>query len=662
MEPAKKKPRVVQKFKSDYSIMWPFVKASRVSENHAFCSTCAVDFSIAHGGRDDVRKHVRSKKHEAREEIKSKTVSVSSFFNQEAVNKEEQKVVKAEMLFLRFLVEHNIPLAASDHAGELFRAMFPDSDISKKYGSGRTKTTAISKCMAKDLAESLALKMKHQPFSIATDGSNDGGEDQIYPIVVRYYNADCGKIMTELLNIPACKSSSTGENIFKLLDNELKRHDVSWQNCIAFGCDNASVMTGKHKGVAAFIKKENSHVQIQGCPCHLLHLAAKAGNSQLSINAEEVLIDLFYYFDKSSKRRHDFQQFQEETGVRLAKILKHGPTRWLSLFECITRLIEQWPALEAYFNKDSGNSTDRQRRIKGFFSNPMSKAYCLFLKNIMPLFLKSNVFLQKEEPVFHKMQESLQNIIVELLIKFVKPKVISECENIFEIQHNVKANQKHRQDVVLGAEVREYLTKLKDDKKISHEEESTFFNEVRCFLSESCRYITEKLPLQDKVLTHAQVLSIKSRMEQSFNSLEYLINKFPCLLPREKRDQLETQFMKYQIEKFPPNILEEERIDVAWHLIGQIKDCEGNAKYHLLSKVMLGLCVLPHSNASSERVFSLVRKAKTEFRASMSTEVLSSLMIQRVAMIARNEVCYNASFTKEQLSMAKSARRLCQSL
>ena len=46
-----------------------------------------------------------------------------------------------ETLFAHFLVEHNIALSASDHAGEMFRNMFPNSKIAKSYASGRTKIT-----------------------------------------------------------------------------------------------------------------------------------------------------------------------------------------------------------------------------------------------------------------------------------------------------------------------------------------------------------------------------------------------------------------------------------------------------------------------------------------------------------------------------------------
>ena len=37
--------------------------------------------------------------------------------------------------------------------------------------------------------------------------------------------------------------ASTGQNIFKLMDSELEKRDITW-DCMSFGEDNAMVMQG----------------------------------------------------------------------------------------------------------------------------------------------------------------------------------------------------------------------------------------------------------------------------------------------------------------------------------------------------------------------------------------------------------------------------------
>ena len=196
-------------------------------------------------------------------------------------------------------MEHNLPLALTDHMSDLFTKIFPDSQIAKKHAAGRTKTRGLVQVLADSAESSMTSEIQQKPFSMSTDGSNDKGLEQLYPIVIRYQNDT--KVVTDCLTMATTEGSSRCENIFKALDRELSFRGVSWSNCISFGCDNASVMLGRLNGVAAHVQKRNPSFHIQGCPCHLLHIAAKKGASALRINLEEAIIDIFYYLENSSK-------------------------------------------------------------------------------------------------------------------------------------------------------------------------------------------------------------------------------------------------------------------------------------------------------------------------------------------------------------------------
>ena len=73
---------------------------------------------------------------------------------------------------------------------------------------------------------------------------------------------------------------------------------------ILIGCNNA---------IASRCKNENPDIFISGCACHLAHIAATEANDAftdvLGINIEDVLIDLFYWFDKSSKRKEKLSEY-----------------------------------------------------------------------------------------------------------------------------------------------------------------------------------------------------------------------------------------------------------------------------------------------------------------------------------------------------------------
>ena len=80
--------------------------------------------------------------------------------------------------------------------------MFSDSKIASKYACARTKTSAVIDELAKNTTASTAEKLHLQPFSLATDGSNDGGLAQLYPVLVTYFDDAKGQVIQELPSLP----------------------------------------------------------------------------------------------------------------------------------------------------------------------------------------------------------------------------------------------------------------------------------------------------------------------------------------------------------------------------------------------------------------------------------------------------------------------------
>lgn len=66
-------------------------------------------------------------------------------------------------------------------------------------------------------------------------------------------------------------------------------------------------------------------------------------------NVEEMVIDLFYWFDKSTKRKANLQSYCVFCDTSYREIIKHVSTRWLSLEKAIDRVLQQYEALSSYF-------------------------------------------------------------------------------------------------------------------------------------------------------------------------------------------------------------------------------------------------------------------------------------------------------------------------
>lgn len=82
----------------------------------------------------------------------------------------------------------------------------------------------------------------------------------------------------------------------------------------------------------------------------------------------------------------------------------------------------------------------------------------------------------------------------------------------------------------------------------------------------------------------------------------------------EAVDALEVEFSKLQAQDLPPYILQEERVDAQWRMVSQLRTADGSLKFSRIAEVMLAIVRIPRGNAEYERLFSLVRKTRTEFQ------------------------------------------------
>ncbi|GFN92215.1 connexin 27.5 [Plakobranchus ocellatus] len=281
-----KRAKFLTEFKEDYTKEWPFIKRSRLGEHHSRCEICCSDMKIASGGHSDIQRHTLTPKHMSLAKCQASTTSLVSMFQPR--NETANEAIMAEVLFTILLVAHNLPLSMADHMGKLFRAMFPDSEIAEQYACARTKTRHIIDVLADDVEKKATKGAKQSVFSLSTDGSNDRGAEQLYPLVLCYRNGE--QVVTNTLTITTPVGASTGANIFEASNKELCIRGLDWCQCLSFGCDNASVMVGRLNGVATHIKEANPTIHIQGCPCHLLHLAAKKVRDRLQDVATDLLL------------------------------------------------------------------------------------------------------------------------------------------------------------------------------------------------------------------------------------------------------------------------------------------------------------------------------------------------------------------------------------
>ena len=123
-------------------------------------------------------------------------------------------------------------------------------------------------------------------------------------------------------------------------------------------------MVGERSGFKKLLKHDISSVFIMGCICHSMALCASHTVNVLPSYLETFLKDVSSYFSRSSKRKRDFMAIQQVARAVPHKMVKLSQSRWLSREKVISTVIEQYDALNLYFEKEcKTDKVDGARKI-----------------------------------------------------------------------------------------------------------------------------------------------------------------------------------------------------------------------------------------------------------------------------------------------------------
>ena len=542
--------------------------------------------------------------------------------------------------------------------------MFPDSKIALGFASGRTKTTAIVKyALAPALNAQVIEECQSSPFTLLCDGGNDQMGKKYFGIMVRYWSETASQPVTRFLAMPIC-NEATAEALFGAMAEELRTRDIPWSNVIGYASDTASVIVGQHNSVLSRIHEKQPKLFSLGCLCHLAALCAAAALKKLPVSVDNLLIDIYYHFKHSSKRWSEFADIRAEfSDIKPLRVLKHSTSRWLSLERCVKRLIEQWPALYAYFDRqvDIEPTDDHVQRVAKQLADPEVKLFCHFVAYAIKPINKFNIAFQTHASRIGTLRSDVRKLLRRLLSNFVEPDVLRSMDDILSINYQDRDQQVKDDELGIGTSTRMLLCGELEDEVVGTRIETRFFRSVREFYETSVTKMLAKFPFSDNIFEDLAFLDPRNRSLSSPTGMIRLANRFTSL-ETDEIDCLVMELRDYRAasdSELPTfDHREYAAIDHFWAAMAEVKlvTDEESFRFGMLSRVAKVLLILPHSNADPERLFSMVRKIETELRKQLDPSTVCDLLSVKVN---NDNPCYGNKplLTEDMLASAKSATR-----
>ena len=116
------------------------------------------------------------------------------------------------------------------------------------------------------------------------------------------------------------------------------------------------------------------------------------------------------------------------------RILKHCPTRWLSLEKVVNRTLSHLPALKSYFASHKNvQKTGKVKPIHDRLHDPMTSLMLNFLAFILPHINRFNVIFQTEQCMIGNLLPEMGRLLRIFIVKFVQMRCVKSCLNLKEV-------------------------------------------------------------------------------------------------------------------------------------------------------------------------------------------------------------------------------------
>lgn len=649
--------------------------APDVSNPHkARCKICCKCFDITAMGESAVKSHQKSAKHSENMQAAGSSGTMKSFLtiSESRPNephpvpsqssdlmdacKKHELVMDAEILWTLKVITSHYSYRSSAHVNELFKKMFPDSEVAQAFTCGEQKCSYIA-ChgLRPFFLSSLRQEIGNSDYYVVLfdESLNEHCQQKQMDVHLRYW--DASQSVTTRYFTSVFMGHARAEDLQEKLLNALE--PLPLQKIVQISMDGPNVNLKALKGLQEHLHK-NYQVRcldLGSCSLHTVHNAYKAGLTASKWRLDVLLSSVSRLFLDAPARREDFVAV---TGQSLFP-LKFCAHRWIENVPVIERVLLLWSDVKEYVEVARSKEVNLPKcasfqNLVDFCCDPLVIAKLKFALAVAVALQPFLTLFQTDRPLVFFLAKDLENIVRKLLTKFLKPSILCSSVGITGLL-KIDIEDLNNHVPLEKVDVGQTAEQLLKSHKISAKAAFAFRMQCKQFLLSVTKKILEKSPLRYTLVRGLSSLDPRQMLSKPDECIEGLKKVLDALIVAERmnehsKDTVLAQFIELlQERKHDLQLFERSShaLDKFFYELLKI----GSAYNELWSVVKL-LLTLSHGQASVERGFSVNRQVSTENMNELSH--ISQRIICDAVNVAGG-IC-NVPITKELRTSVASAR------
>jgi hypothetical protein len=198
-------------------------------------------------------------------------------------------------------------------------------------------------------------------------------------LLLRYWSEAAGEIRVQFLKalmFGHAKGKDVSIAILETLQEE--GYQLPLAQLISLGSDGPNVNKTIWNLINEHMKTNGLHGILPFIPCnlHIVHNAFRQGLNIFGEQAEQLVLDLFFFLKASPCRKEDFFETQLGLGLDSGLFIKHVQSRWLTLIPAVKRVLICWDAVEKYFLIELPRIMAKEKKEASLKNNERYKRIC----------------------------------------------------------------------------------------------------------------------------------------------------------------------------------------------------------------------------------------------------------------------------------------------